>query len=671
MKQQKNSGSTLLETNLSESSGSATDLLESNVSVSNSTASTMAEAKFSLSDFMRNRTIVLEDMTKTDLIYTVMESLPDGICVKDLDCRILITNEAFATLVGADTKDELIGQTDMDLFAKHTAEEHIEEEQAVLSGKTDIIRREEFVFNRRGKGQWLSHTKVPLRNQNQDIIGLINICRDVTSQKKDEEDIRQIGTRNLILAKALEASSDGVIITDPRQFDNPIIYVNRAFTRITGYQPEEVLGLNARFLQGPGTDPEILAEIRRVIASGEELQVVILNHRKNGEPFWNELKFAPIFSEEGELLYYVDIQTDITERKEAQDTLKAVLDTVGEGIVTMDQGGHIIMVNQEVLRIWGYEHYELLDEPLNKLLSDQHKEENLFRRLGKRFECTGRDKQGRRFPLEIYISETNLGEQLLYTAAVRDITERKELERMRDEFVSTVSHELRTPLASIMGWTETILSERPGPLTAHQRRFMNIVFDSSQRLNKLIEEILTVSRIQRGILRLDKGFFTPTETLSSIHEMLSSVATEKGISLALEDEWQADDTMKGDPDRLNQVLTNLIGNAIKFSPDDEVVMIRSIKKTAHNPVTHQSSLWWRFEVQDHGIGIPASEIRQLFDRFFRASNANKAQIQGTGLGLYVCKAVIDGHHGQIGLDSVEGEGTTAWFEIPCLDGEEG
>lgn len=144
----------------------------------------------------------------------------------------------------------------------------------------------------------------------------------INERKRNEEALRKAMVENLRLARAVASVSDGVLISDPNQPDNPIIYSNPAFSRITGYQPEEVIGSNCRFLQGAGTDPRTIAQIRQAIAEQREAKVTLLNYRKDGQPFWNELKISPVFSDEGDLLYFVGIQTDITERKWAEEALR-------------------------------------------------------------------------------------------------------------------------------------------------------------------------------------------------------------------------------------------------------------------------------------------------------------------------------------------------------------
>jgi signal transduction histidine kinase len=199
------------------------------------------------------------------------------------------------------------------------------------------------------------------------------------------------------------------------------------------------------------------------------------------------------------------------------------------------------------------------------------------------------------------------------------------------------------------------LEERPGELNATQRRFLQIAYRSSERLSKLVEELLTVSRINRGTLKLVKIPFRPGHLLRAAVDMLDSVASERSIALIVDDSWPADEVVIGDEDRLEQVLSNLLSNAIKFSADGSAVFVRS----------EWADGQWRVEVEDSGIGIPNDELGRLFQRFYRASNAIEAQIQGTGLGLYLCKAIVEEHGGQIGISSQPGVGTTVWFTVPA------
>jgi signal transduction histidine kinase len=266
-------------------------------------------------------------------------------------------------------------------------------------------------------------------------------------------------------------------------------------------------------------------------------------------------------------------------------------------------------------------------------------------------------QNGRTFPIEMRVQAFEIANRQSFTVSIRDVTERKEYDRLRDDFVSTVSHELRTPLASIMGWTETLLTEHPGPLTDLQRRFLNTVYASSVRLDKLIEEILTVSRIQRGALRLTPTRFNPSELLANALAALTPQINARTLHVTVEDGWPAGLPVDGDAERLEYSVKQLLANAVKFSAQGGEILVRS----------HWGKQGWRFEVEDHGIGVGEEEIPLVFQRFYRGKAARKAQIQGAGLGLYVCKAVVEGHGGEIALTSQPGVKTVARFHIPLRE----
>lgn len=418
--------------------------------------------------------------------------------------------------------------------------------------------------------------------------------------------------------------------------------------------------------------PEAVAE--REILEAQEIQSLVAVPLVYGKTTIGFLGFDAVRSQKTwpesniSLLRIVgEILVSALQRKRTEAILSAVVNTVREGILTIDAKGIIITSNQMVKHIWGYQQKELVGQPLSLLLHEKSQplyQENLaaaFRPasgaialLDRRVELEGVRKDGRSFPLELHLTETQIGNRLLFTIAVRDITERRELDRLRDEFIATVSHELRTPLAAIMGYTETLLGERPGPLTPIQHRFLDYSYKSSQRLLKLVEELLTVSRIQRGKLELERQPFVPSQAVQDVLDMMNSLAQQKAVTLTVQDEWPADLQIVGDQNRLEQVLTNLLGNAIKFTPEAGQVTLRSQR-------TDQA---WQIEVTDTGIGIPAAEIPKLFHRFQRASNATAEQIQGTGLGLYVCKAIVEAHSGQIELQSEVGQGATFTVTIP-------
>jgi signal transduction histidine kinase len=227
----------------------------------------------------------------------------------------------------------------------------------------------------------------------------------------------------------------------------------------------------------------------------------------------------------------------------------------------------------------------------------------------------------------------------------------RELDRLKDDFVSLVSHELRTPLTSIRGYLELLLDEG-SELTEEQRRFLGIVDRNSERLLSLVSDLLFLAQIEAGKLAIEIGVVDLEKIVEECVETWSPVASARGVALTCD----ADELPKlqGDRTRLVQVLDNLVSNALKFTPGDGRVEVRL---TAADGIA-------ALQVEDTGLGIPADEQPRLFERFFRSSSATKNAIPGSGLGLTITKAIVEHHGGRIELESTENVGTVVRVELP-------
>lgn len=430
----------------------------------------------------------------------------------------------------------------------------------------------------------------------------------------------------------------------------------------------QLLGLDAEQVRGASVF-EVYAETPGAI---EALQAAMEGRQASAtyelEGRSLDVVLQPVVDARGDLHGVVGVSYDVTERKTAIDTLTAVLNSVGEGVVTVREPAQIVMVNRRTTEMFGYEAEELIGQPLWRLFPDDVQPQPATTvddfigqrdetRTGAGVELEGRHKDGESFPIELRSGSFVLAGNKYHTLSLRDITDLKEYERLRDDFTSTVSHELRTPLASIMGWTETLLTEHPGPLNDLQKRFLNTVYASSVRLDKLIEEILTVSRIQRGTLRLQPAPCDPAKLLQSVLAAVAPLVSARSITLTVEDLWPVGQMVMGDAERLEQTMLQLLTNAVKFSHSGGEVVVRSSLDGAT----------WRFEVQDQGMGVAEDEIPLIFHRFYRGRAARKAQIQGAGLGLYVCKAVVEGHGGEIYVNSRPDAGTLVRFDMPLRE----
>jgi signal transduction histidine kinase len=243
--------------------------------------------------------------------------------------------------------------------------------------------------------------------------------------------------------------------------------------------------------------------------------------------------------------------------------------------------------------------------------------------------------------------------------ALRYATERKRLERLKDEFVSTVSHELRTPLTSITGSLGLLMGKAAGILSAPATRLLEIAHNNSQRLVRLVNDILDMERLESGHAVFD---FKRVDVRSLVEQMVESIrgyAEGHSVKVRIEAAAAVDD-IRADTDRLAQVVTNLLSNAIKFSPPDAEVVVAVEKEPEVDVV--------RITVRDHGPGISVDFKSRVFERFAQGDATNARRKGGTGLGLSIAKQIIDRHGGNIGFADAPGGGTTFHVELPIWDG---
>jgi signal transduction histidine kinase len=247
----------------------------------------------------------------------------------------------------------------------------------------------------------------------------------------------------------------------------------------------------------------------------------------------------------------------------------------------------------------------------------------------------------------------------LYEAENRLVDELRAVDQVKSDFLATVSHELRTPLTSIAGYIEILRDRAAGPLSPAQGRMLDSVDRNTARLRHLIEDVLTLSKIESGVFTSTMRPVSLAEIVSSAVTALQPAAAAKGLSLTWED---SDDSLvvNGDPGQLDRLVMNLLSNAVKFTPDGGTIRVGT------GPDGDLAVL----RVTDTGIGIPGRERKELFNRFFRASNAVGESIPGTGLGLAIARTIVANHHGDLDVASLEGKGTTVTVRLPLLSDQE-
>ncbi len=359
-------------------------------------------------------------------------------------------------------------------------------------------------------------------------------------------------------------------------------------------------------------------------------------------------------------------QNDDLER--LANVLRAVLDSTVDGILLSDAEGQVQLANRPVIVLTRDLGMSYEGPVVDRLLSvaDRMADPAAYRAAMERlrtnpdeptfdeFEDAGSGRVFQGFTAPVL---DDRGRFLGRIWTLREVTEQRELDRLKDEFVATVSHELRTPLTSMMGFLEMIREGEAGDLTPDQQRFLAIVYRSSERLQRLVGDLLFVARLDANGLQLRFADVDVAEIVSDAAE--SAAALARSRSLDLRTELAGVPAVTGDKERLSQLVGNLISNALKFTPEGGTVTARAF--TDGNSAV--------IEVADTGIGIPESEQSRLFQRFFRSSTATEQAIPGTGLGLVISKAIAEAHGGSISVQSEVGAGTCFRVELP-LDPEE-
>jgi len=348
----------------------------------------------------------------------------------------------------------------------------------------------------------------------------------------------------------------------------------------------------------------------------------------------------------------------------------AVIDGVVDVLIVIDETGRIERFNPACEHIFGYHGDELLGANVRQLMpSDYAKHHDTFLanyRAGKPAqiigigrEVVGLRKDGSTFPLDLSVSEINLPGRRLYCGIVRDISERKQMERMKDEFISTVNHEIRTPLTSLVGSLSLLRVKAKGRLDSKGDKLLELAQASGERLSVLVNDILDLEKMAAGKLEYDMQPADLTELVEAVINQSGGLEERHGVSFQL-----AASTgpilVNLDRNRFHQALGNLLSNAAKFSPRGEIVQIRVARETGR-PQRVQIT------VEDRGPGIPEEFRDSIFERFSQADSSTTRVEGSSGLGLNITKTLIEAFDGEVKFDSVVGEGTRFHFYLPVLD----
>jgi PAS domain S-box-containing protein len=605
----------------------------------------------------------------------LLEAAPDAMAVVNELGEIVLLNLQAEKQFGY-RRDELLGQKVTNIIPAGFAERLIADD---LRSTEEALAQQigtgiELIGRRKDGSEFPIEIMLsPLRNA--DGILVTAAIRDISVRKSAEKHLAQMESQYRGL---LEAAPDAMAVVNEL---GEIVLLNLQAEKQFGYRRDELLGQKVTNIIPAGFAERLIADDLRsteeALAQQIGTGIELIGRRKNGSEFPIELMLSPLRNADG-ILVTAAIR-DISVRKSAEKHLaqmegqyRGLLEAAPDAMAVVNELGEIVLLNLQAEKQFGYRRDELLGQKVTniiptgfaeRLIADDLRsaEEALAQQIGTGIELIGRRKDGSEFPIELMLSPLRNAEGILVTAAIRDIATRKiaesdllqkveELKRSNEElaqFAYVASHDLQEPLRMVASYTQLISKRYKGKLDAEADEFIGYAVDGASRMRWLIQDLLEYSRV--GTKGKDLVDVSSDDALTEALYNLRGAIAESGAQVT----HDSLPTVLADQRQLTQLFQNLVGNAIKYQ-NGEAPKI-------HIAVAKSGGKNWMFSVKDNGMGIDSQYFEKIFGMFQRLHKRD--EFAGTGIGLAICKKIVERHGGSISVESQLGHGSTFRFPL--------
>ena len=592
-----------------------------------------------------------------------VNELPQTVFEMNLEGRFTYANNSAFETFGYTTEDFESGLYGLDMIAPQDRDRAATDIERTFAGE-EVEDTECMVIRKDGTTFPASIlTKRILKNG--EVVGMRGITFDISPLKEKEETLRK-------MSQAVEHSPVSVVITNPQ---GKIEYVNPEFVRITGYSVEEAAGKNPRILNSGMTPPERFREMWKTISAGQVWRGTLINRKKNGDTYWEDVRISPMRDNSGEVSHYVGVKEDITERhmleekvRSSEKMLRSILDNMQDTYYRTDNEGKILKVSPSARELMGYEPDELIGSQISGYYLYPELRRHFIDTLKKgggavtNYQAEIRRKNGS----IIWVStnakyyKNDEGEPLGVEGTIRNVTAQKEAEneladyaaqleasnRLKELYIDIMGHDILNPVNVIHNASDLVY---PALSESSHQEFCTMIKESAEE----IEELISLAKKYSKVSNMKEINFAPT----NLNNLLS--AAVKRFDLSLKKKNMDIDLHLGEAkpvpanELLNDVVSNLISNAIKYGPEGGILEAGTEEGDKH------IILFFR----DRGEGIPDEHKESIFNRFERLE---RGAIKGTGLGLAICKGIMELHSGSIWVEDNPGGGSIFKASLPKI-----